>query len=92
MRFKSAKHIRDYIIEAELDNGKIKYYDFEKWIMGDVNPMFVKFRDLKKFKKVKTWEGIMIWGNDEMDFLPEHIKDFEIKSKSGVLKEIKKAK
>jgi len=80
MYFKSAKHIVDYIIEAKLDNGEVKYYDFEKWLLGDVNPMFYKFRDLEKFKKVKVWEGILIWGKDEMDFLPEHIKRFEIKN------------
>ncbi len=92
MRFRAAKHIKDYIIEAKLDNGKVKYYDFEKWLFGDVNPMFVKFRCLEKFKKVKVWNGILILGNDEMDFLPEHIKDFEIKRKLKIINRDEKSR
>ena len=59
-------------------------------------PVYHKYRKPELFKKVKINKefGYLTWGqgNEEMDFLPEHIKEFEMKrdaalSESSLAKE-----
>jgi Protein of unknown function (DUF2442) len=79
MTFLKAKYISDYIIEVEFTNGAKKYYDFKKWMFEMCQPNYYKFRKLTLFKKVRVKDGVLFWGKREMDFLPSHIKEFEIK-------------
>jgi hypothetical protein len=83
MTFSKAKYIADYVIEITYTNGTTKYYDFRKWLFEMCQPVYYKYRKQELFKKVKINKefGYLTWGqgNEEMDFLPEHIKEFEMK-------------
>jgi hypothetical protein len=83
MTFLKAKYISDYIIEITYSNGIKKYYDFKKWLFELCQPVYYKYRKPELFKKVKIDKdfGHLSWGkgNEEMDFLPEHIIEFEVK-------------
>jgi hypothetical protein len=84
MTFLKAKYISDYVIEITYTDGVKKYYDFRKWLFEMCQPVYYKYRKPELFKKVKIDKdfGYLSWGqgNEEMDFLPEHIKEFEMKS------------
>lgn len=80
MLIKKAKYVKDYIVEATFDNGSVKYFDFKKWLFSDINPMNYKFREQSNFKRVKAEYGMIIIGNDEMEFPDYHIHDLEIKN------------
>ena len=78
MLIKKAKYIKDFIIEATFDNGAVKHNDFRKWLFSDINPMHYKFRKPKNFRMVKAEYGMIVIGNDEMEFPDYHIHDLEI--------------
>jgi hypothetical protein len=73
------KYIKDYIIDVTFRNGEVKRYDFKKWLFSDINPMLYKFRKSNLFKKVRVENGIIVWGDDEMDFTPDHMLEMEVK-------------
>jgi len=77
----SVKYIKDYVIDVTLRTGEVKRYDFKKWLFSDINPMLYKFRKLNHFKKVRVENGIIVWGDDEMDFTPDHMVEMEVKIK-----------
>jgi len=83
MNFSKAKYISEYIIEITYSNGSKKLYDFRKWLFELCQPDYYIFRNPELFRKVKLNKefGFIYWGNGnrEMDFLPEHIKEFEVK-------------
>ena len=80
MEIKKVKYIKDYILEITYKDGTIKPYDFKKWLFTDINPMYLKFRKIKNFKKVKPYGSMIIFGNDEMEFPDYQLKYFEVKS------------
>lgn len=84
MTFLKAKYISGYVIEITYNNGVKKYYDFRKWLFEMCQPVYYKYRKPELFKKVRIDKefGHLSWGkgNEEMDFLPEHIKEFEVKN------------
>ena len=41
--------------------------------------MLYKFRKLNLFKQVSVENGIIVWGDDEMDFTPDHMVEMEVK-------------
>jgi hypothetical protein len=83
MTFSKVKYVSDYVIEITYTNGVKKQYDFQEWLFEICQPVFYKYRKPDLFKKVKINKefGYLSWGqgNEEMDFLPEHIKEFEVK-------------
>jgi len=83
MTFSKAKYISGYVVEITYTNGVKKQYDFQKWLFEMCQPVYYKYRKTELFKRVKINKefGYLSWGqgNEEMDFLPEHIKEFELK-------------
>ncbi len=67
------KYIRNYILQVAFKNGLIKDFNFKDFLFEETNPMFTKFKNLSLFKKVRAENGLLIWGDDEMDFLGEHL-------------------
>jgi hypothetical protein len=101
MTFLKVKYISDYVIEITYTNRVKKKYDFQKWLFEMCQPVYYRYRKPELFKRVKINKefGYLSWGqgSEEMDFLPEHIKEFEVKRDEdkedyGLLKAMMKAK
>ncbi len=79
MIIKKVKYIEEYILEITYEDETVKQYDFKKWLFTDINPMYQKFRKIENFKKVKPFDSMIIFGNDEMEFPDYQLGYFEIK-------------
>ncbi|HTA26513.1 MAG TPA: DUF2442 domain-containing protein [Bacteroidia bacterium] len=84
MLVSDVKYIKDYVIEVTLRTGEVKRYDLKKWLFSDINPILYKFRKLNHFKKVRVENGIIVWGDDEMDFTPDHMVEMEVNHKEKI--------
>lgn len=88
MIFSKVKYISDYVIEITFSDGVKKYYDFRKWLFEMCQPVYYQYRKPELFKKARIDKefGHLSWGkgNEEMDFLPEHIEEFEVKRKTNL--------
>lgn len=81
MIIKKVKYIGEYSLEITYEDGTAKHYDFKKWLFTDINPMYQKFRKIENFKKVKPYDSMIIFGNDEMEFPDYQLGYFEVKKK-----------
>jgi Protein of unknown function (DUF2442) len=79
MLVENVKYVKDYSIDVIFRDGKVKRYDLKKWLFSDINPTLFKFRKLNLFKQVRVENGIIIWGEDEMDLTPDHMIEMEVK-------------
>ncbi len=67
-----AKHIREYQIQLEFDNGKSVTADLKKTIFEDSRKIFQPLRDVNYFKNFKIKFNTITWDN-EADFAPEFL-------------------
>jgi hypothetical protein len=87
---KKVKYVKDYIIKITWESGDAKLYDFKNSLFSDINPMYLKFRKISNFKKVKLYGFLVVFGNDEMEFPDYQLDYFEVKTKLLVNKKTKK--
>ena len=83
MYITGVKYLKNYILHVTFKNGLVKDFNFKDFLFTETNPMFTKFRSINLFKKVRAENGLLIWGDDEMDFLGEHLFLLEKESKKA---------
>jgi hypothetical protein len=81
MYIMGVKYLRSYILQVTFKNRIVKDFNFKNFLFEETNPMYTKFRNLNLFKTVRAENGLLIWGDDEMDFLGEHLFLLEKESK-----------
>jgi hypothetical protein len=81
MYITGVKYLRSYILQVAFKHGLVKDFNFKDFLFTETNPMFTKFRNLSLFKKMRAENGLLIWVDDEMDFLGEHLFLLEKESK-----------
>lgn len=85
---KTARHIKDYLLEVEFTNDCKKIVDLYE-IVERCKPMQVYLKEKAGFANFKVKQGVIVWGND-IDIAPESIYlagDWKFLSKGKNFKE-----
>jgi hypothetical protein len=64
----AARYVPRYRVEIKFNDGIRRVVDFGPFLASATNPMFAKYRHLKKFKTFRIWDGDLMWGDFEMIF------------------------
>ena len=67
-----AKHIKDYQILLDFDNGKSVSVDLKNTIFNEKRKIFQPLKDVEYFKNFKIKFNTITWDN-EADFAPEFL-------------------
>ena len=67
---KKAKYLSGHKLKIEFEDGKVVTIDFEKFVFKSEHPLMNKFQDIELFKKFRIDDGVLCWGDNEMDFNP----------------------
>jgi hypothetical protein len=86
---KSAKHLQDYKIKIEFNDGRIGEVDLKETITGDHRPIFNQLKDINLFKNFKVEFDTLIWPN-ELDIAPEYLYFQSFKDDSRLNEQFKK--
>ena len=68
LEIKEARYVPRYKVELEFNDGMRRVVDFAPFLVRATNPMFTKYRHLKKFKAFRIQNGDLMWGDFEMIF------------------------
>ncbi len=68
LRIKEARYVPRYKVDIRFNDGKQRVVDFGPFLKQARNPMFTKYRRLKKFKSFHIQDGDLMWGDFEMIF------------------------
>jgi hypothetical protein len=63
-----AKHLGDYRIALQFNDGTKRVMDFGPFIRGAGNPEITAYKNLRKFKTFRLHYGNLMWGDYEMIF------------------------
>ncbi|MEO0311157.1 MAG: hypothetical protein RIQ89_814 [Bacteroidota bacterium] len=77
MKIVSVKHVKKYQLIVTFSDQTKKKVDLANFLKTAINPMTVKFRDLKLFSKVKITHGHLSWGDSEMDLSASDLYDWK---------------
>jgi CO dehydrogenase/acetyl-CoA synthase beta subunit len=67
---KNVKHITNYKLKIEFDNGTLKTINLETFMKNNKHPIIKRFAEIEKFKEVRVEDGTICWGNNEFDINP----------------------
>ena len=73
MKLINVKHLDNYRIESEFEDGQKRITDFKKFLFQNHSPMTTQFRDVERFKKVSIERGNLTWEDGQMDISAESI-------------------
>jgi hypothetical protein len=79
-----AEYVSGYKIHLWFNDGKNHVVDFEPFLMNARNPMAVKYRDIKEFKKFSLDYGNLQWNDYEMCFSLEDLYNNDIDAEISV--------
>lgn len=84
-----AKHIGDYRIRIEFNDGRVGEVDLKEVIAGDQRAIFNQLKDIELFKRFKVKYDTLTWPN-ELDIAPEYLYFQSFKDDSNLLNQFKK--
>ncbi len=87
----NAEHISDYKINLFFEDGKSGIVDFKEYVKS--GEVFLIFSDMEYFRKFHIEDGILTWGQGEVDIASEtlYLKATGIKNIQWDIEELSKA-
>ena len=59
-----ANYKKNYIIDIQFSNKKVKSVDFESFLNANYNTLFEKYKNIEIFKSFKIEDGKLVWGDN----------------------------
>lgn len=78
LRIKEARYIPRHRVDIKFNDGTRRVVDFGPFLKQAKNPMFTKYRRLKEFKSFHIQDGDLMWGDFEMIFPIEDLRQGKI--------------
>ena len=68
LRVKQAQYVPRYKVDIEFNDGRRRVVDFGPFLKGSTNPMFTRYKTVRRFKDFHISHGDLMWGDFEMIF------------------------